>query len=428
MSLSKAVELRQDKKRCFENAKTIYDLAGSEKRDLNSEEREQWDRHMADVDSLTERIEQIEGDEARMNAAREQLDQRDPRLTDPQDFDLPEVDTEEARERYNNAFKSYLTQGIVDISPEERATLHETRALAQQLVGTNAKGGFTVPTDFRAEVVATLKSFGGMREAAFTLNTANGQDLQVPVSDDTGNQATLIAEATAITSTTNVPFGQKTLEAGLYHTGPIKISMELLQDSAIDIEAFVRDAMITRFGRRWNNHFTLRSSTESTGPHGLVNDSTGAVIAADLAAVTFEKLMDLEATVDLEYRKGASWMFNDTARTGLRKLRELGTSGAFLWEASVQNGVPDRLLGYNVIINQDLASFGSSGNKPIWFGDYSHYWIRDVAQMSIRRLEERYAEEGVIALLGYARVDGRSVFGSTVPARKPYRCIIESTG
>jgi hypothetical protein len=48
--------------------------------------------------------------------------------------------------------------------------------------------------------------------------------------------------------------------------------------------------------------------------------------------------------------------------------------------------------------------------------------------LQVRRLDERYAEEGVSALIGFMRTDGRSILPSTTAARRPYRCIIQSTG
>lgn len=437
MSLAKARELREKRAGLVQDGRDLQKLVADEGRDrFTSEEETQFDGIMGEVDTLKETIDGLEGREAKLKAHEEELGEFQERLVNHAKVtDTPVENAEERQIAYKKAFRNYVLYGMSECSKEDREVLmagknqftnDEQRALATQVKGTNATGGFTVPVDMEARVVAALKQFGGMREVAFTFPTGDGRNLQIPTSDDTGNLAKIIAEATAITASTAVPFGQVTLEATMYHSGPIKISHELAQDSIIDIDAFVENAMQIRFGRKWNLDFTTRSSTETTGPHGIVNDSTGAVDVATLAALTPENLMDLQNAIDPAYWPNARWMFNTATFTGIRKLRQ-GTSDQFLWSPGLSQGAPDLLLGHEYTINQDVASFGTSGNKTIFYGDFSHYWIRDVAGISINRLTERFAEEGVVALLGYARVDGRSVFGSTVPSLKPYRCIIQAT-
>ena len=428
MSLARARELREKRAGLVESAREIQRIASEDSRDrLSSEEETRFDGLMGEVDALKVTIDELEKREATLKAHEEEIAEKRELHVDLTKLGHGDEieNTEEQEQRYSDVFRKYVRYGRAELTGEDRKVL-EQRALATQVKGTDSSGGFTVPDDMQATVVSALKKFGGMREVATSFQTSNGRNLDVPVSDDTGNTAKLVAEATAITASTKVPFGTVQLEAHLYHTGPIKLSHELIQDSVVDIDGFVAEAMQIRLGRIWNTHFTTRSSTESSGPNGIVNDSTGAVDVVSLATLTVDNLMDLQDSVDHANWPNATWMFNNTVFTALRKLRR-GSSDQFLWAPGLTQGAPDLLLGHGYTINQDVASFGTSGNKPVWFGDFSHYWIRDVAGLSIRRLEERFAEEGVVALLGYARVDGRAVFGSTVPGLEPYRCIIQAT-
>ncbi len=435
MSLARARELREKRAGLVESAREIQRIASEDGRDrLSSEEEVRFDGLMGEVDSLKDTVDSLEGREAKLKSHEDEISERQERYVDQAKLTkTPVQDAEQNEERYKEAFRNYVIHGRAGLTPEDRDALMnrepmadgEVRALGSQLKGTDAAGGYTVPTEMQNSVKSALKKWGGMREVATTLNTSNGRTLNIPVSDDTGNLAKIVAEATAITASTRVPFGTVAMEAALYHTGPIKISMELAQDSLIDIDGFVAGAMQTRLGRKWNLDFTIRSSTETSGPHGIVNDSTGAVSGPTLASVTVDELIDLQDSVDHAYWPNATWMFNNTVFTALRKLE--GSSGNKVWSPGLTNGAPDLLLGHGYTVNQDAPSFGTSGNKPIWFGDFSHYWIRDVSGLSIRRLDERYAEEGVVALLGYARADGRAVFGSTVPSLKPYRAFIQAT-
>jgi len=426
MSLNRARELREQRATAWEAAKRAHDTADAEGRaELNSEEQVIWDGAVADMARLETQYTAIEERDAALQGVQADLDAKQRRLTEDRQFGEKEVSAEERNDLHRAAMDDYIRRGWRDMSADNREFLQETRAIAQQLVGTNAKGGITVPTEFDSRVRTAMKAYGGIRATATVLATGDGRDMTVPTSDDTGNVGSLIAEATAATNSTHVPFGSVTLEAPKYTSGPIKLSTELLADSGIDIEAYVRNAMSVRIGRATEAHFATRSSTESSGPHGIVNDSTGAVNVA-ASAITVAKLLDLENAVDPAYRMMARWMFNDATRVLVRKLRE-GSSGAFLWAPSVQAGDPDFLLGYPVTINQNLASFGTSENKPIFFGDFSHYTVRDAGPFALRRLEERFADEDVTALIGFGRIDGRSTFGSTAPAQKPIRCIVVST-
>ena len=413
MSLTKARELRQERAKLYDQAQA--DVAANPE-GFTPEVQERWDARMAEMDRLKGQIDTLESRHAQLSAVREDLEERQERMDDMREFGAKRESAEDGAQQYRKAFHSYL-QGNMD--------LRELRALAAQTKGTAAFGGNTVPTDMEATVVTGMLAFGGMRQAARIVRTDDGRNLDIPRSDDTGNVAAIIGEATAISNSTHVPFGKVTLEAVKYATGPIKISRELVQDSVIDVEEYVRERMIERFARGQNTHFTTRSSTETNGPHGITNDSTGALTVAN-GSLTPENLMSLVHKVDLAYRPRGQWMFDDQTALTIRQLR-WATSGQFVWEASLKPGQPDMLLGYPVVINNDVPLFGTSGNKPIWFGDWRNYWIREVRGLDLLRLEERYAEEDVIALVGYQRVDGRSVFGSTVPAQKPYRCIIQAT-
>ncbi len=416
MSDMKARELRQKRAELYEAAKADVEANPD---GFTPEEQQRWDKRMADIDSLKADIDSIESRHAKMAELAEQITEEQAELEARREFGAKREDAEELREKRQYALRSWLSG---EMSNEEYRTIQG------QTKGTAAQGGNTVPVDFAPQVQTALKAYGGVREVARIITTDNGRNLDYPTSDDTGNLAKIVGEAVAPSTTTRVPFGKVTLEAVSYQSGPIKISRELLQDSAIDIDAYVATAMGTRFGRATNNHYTLRSSTESSGPHGFIYDSTGAVIAAN-NALTPENLLSLQHSIDPAYRVGpnVAWMTNDAGVNEIRALR-WGSSRAFVWQPSLQPGTPDMLLGYRVVVNQDVPLEGTSGNKWLWFGNWDHYAVRDVQGLEMMRLEERYAEEGNIALIGYMRSDGRKLTGSTVIARRPYRALMQSTG
>lgn len=418
-------ELKEKRKVLHTEAQGLVDAAAEEKRELSTEEDTRVDEIFVEIDSLTKKIE-------RQEQIQDQLDESARQNEEVQERIVRETGREDTTaEEFLDSHKRMFVNHMFDRTDEQDREFmdsQEYRALATQVVGTAGKGGVLVPTDFRASLIVALKDFGGMRRARTTvIDTDNGRNLTVPTSDDTGNVATIVAEATAITASTHVPFSSVTLEAVKYKSGPIKISSELAQDSAIGIEAVVRDAMAVRFGRGTEPHLATRSSTESVGPHGLTNASTGAVtLAVGAGSTTFiDALIEMQHAIDPAYRReGAEWMFNDATFKRVRKLKD--GDNQFIWQPGLADGTQSTLLGNPYVVNQEIPAF-AAGNKAIWFGSFRHYWIRDVRPMSVRRLDERYAEEDVFALLGFMRLDGRPVVATTVAAQKPLRCILIST-
>jgi HK97 family phage major capsid protein len=366
----------------------------------------EYDSIMADHDKLEERAqreERVAAAEAKINAP----DPRRPKLDDGEPV------REGAKEpTYREAFKSWLKYGAANLTPEERAVIGKHRASAEMMEGrearaqstTNSAGGYTIPTDLASEIVVSMKAYGGMLQVARILATAGGNAINFPTLDDTSTTAYLLSENTQATNEGDLTFGQKTLNAYKYASGPILVSEELTQDSAFDVEQVVRDAMAVRFGRKLNAQFT--SGTGSSQPNGVVTASAAGVTAGSITTTTFDEIMDLFHSVDPAYRDapGVRFMFHDDTLKILRKLKD--SQNRYIWQpADVRAGAPATILDKPYVINQDMDQFGSL-KKPVLFGDFGKYVIRRVQDIAIRRLVERYADYDQVGFIGFARFDG----------------------
>jgi HK97 family phage major capsid protein len=424
MSSEYEQRLREERAGLHKEAQEISQRAVDEKRDPTAEEEARVDKLLDRVEELGRKVDASELRRERLAQQQAELEEKEERivkLTGDRDFDA-----EEQAEREQRAYTKYISNQALDA--EDREALRESRAIAQQLKGQNAQGGITVPTEVRASVIEQMKAFGGMRRSRATIvSTDHGRNIVMPTVDDTGNLAVIVAEATAVSNSTHVPFGSFTLEAAKYTTGPIKISSELAQDSPAAVDEIVRRSMSIRFGRATEAHYATRSSTEASGPHGLVNASTGNVVFTQGAtdSLYVNDLIDLVHSVDPAYRANGEWMFNDATFKKIRKLKD--TQDQFLWQPGLRAGESDQLLGYPFIVNQELGSASSTPTKFIWFGDFSAYFIRDVNDVAIRRLDERYADEDVYALIAFMRTDGRPGFATSTAALKPIQAGISST-
>jgi HK97 family phage major capsid protein len=200
-------------------------------------------------------------------------------------------------------------------------------------------------------------------------------------------------------------FGQKLLDAYKYSSGPIKVSRELLQDSAFDMGAVLNELMGVRIARKVNTDLTTGDG--SGDPNGIVTASTLGKTAAGVAAITADELIDLYHSVDPAYRADPScrFMLNDSTLAAVRKLKD--GQGQYLINGLRDGAGMINLAGIAVpySINQAMASL-ATGNKTVLFGAFNKYIVRRVREFVVRRSDELYLEADQAVFVGFARFDG----------------------
>lgn len=272
---------------------------------------------------------------------------------------------------------------------------------------TTTEGGYTVPSEIAAMVIEKLKAYGGMREVAEILSTASGNALNFPTSDGTGEEGEIVGE-NAAAGGGDVTFGTVNLNPFKYSSKKIALPVELIQDSAIDVIAFVVNRLAERIARIQNKHFTIGTGT--TQPDGVIpRASVGKTgTTGQTLTVIYDDLVDLKHSVNRAYRSGARFMLNDLSVAIVSKVKD--TTGRPIWMPSVDMDAPDSLLGYPVAINDDVAVMAANA-KSIAFGDFSKYIIRDVAGSTVlRRFDDSaFALNGQVGFCGWQRSAGNLV-------------------
>jgi len=269
---------------------------------------------------------------------------------------------------------------------------------------TTTEGGYTVPSEIAAMVIDKLKAYGGMREVAEIMTTDSGNPLNFPTSDGTAETGEIVGE-NAAAALGDITFGTVTLNTFKYSSKKIALPVELIQDSAIDVIAFVVNRLATRIARKQNTDFTVGAGT--TLPDGVIPKSgtgkTGAT--GQTLTVIYDDLVDLKHSVNRAYRANGKFMLNDLSVAIVSKIKD--TTGRPIWTPSVVVGLPDTLLGYPVAINDDVAVMAANA-KSIAFGDLSKYAIRDVAgSTSLRRFDDSaFALNGQVGFCGWTRSGG----------------------
>ncbi len=331
----------------------------------------------------------------------------------------PEMGGNEARgadepksPEYREAFIELARNGfdVQALSQEARqvikagVTAIEGRA---QTAGTTTAGGFTVPTDLARVIDKTMAIWGPMYDENIctVINTAGGNPLDFPTVNDVATAVAKHTEATAMTDDGGVDatFGKLTLGAFAFDTEWVQISMELLQDSAVDIESFIGELLGERLARRVNAELTVGDGTGD--PNGIVTASALGKTATSATAITADEIIDLQHSVDAAYRASPKtrWMFHDLVLGAIRKLKD--GENNYLWQmGDVRVGAPATLLGHTYSVNNAMASAITTGQKVVLFGDFSKYYVRKVGSPIIGVRREVYWPN--IGLAGVVRLDG----------------------
>ena len=318
---------------------------------------------------------------------------------------VPAVD-DGAKVDYRTAFYAMIANGGVDgLDGEHRAVLQQAEARAQT-AGTNSAGGYTVPVELASFIEKAMIASGPMYDSnLFTvINTTGGNTFNIPTVNDTAVTAVAHTEGGSVTDdgSKDVTFGQAQLGAYAFDTAWVRWSYELANDSILNVESLLGELLGERLGRIANSKLTTGSG--SSDVEGIVTNSTLGKTAAAVAAITADEIIDLIHSVDPAYRSSPSTaiMMNDSTLAAVRKLKD--GQGNYLWQmGNYQAGVPQNILGYNVVVNQAMASL-ATGAKVMLFGDMSKFYVRKVGAPTLFVARERFAPD--YGILGYARFDG----------------------
>jgi HK97 family phage major capsid protein len=301
------------------------------------------------------------------------------------------------------AFNHYLRTG------QQNQDIVELRA---QSVGTDSAGGYMVPDTMRDKLTERLKAFGGLASAVEEITTGGGEPLRWPTLDDTSNSGVIAAEGTAPASGgADLVFGEKVLGAFKYVAPgasnlPLRVSVELLQDSNFDVEGLVTRKLGERIARKQAVDWVTGNGT--TEPFGIDTGTSGTAFTS--AGITYAELVAAVHEVDPDYRMNAKWAFNDATLAKIESI--VDTTGRPILNDSTQGvsvGPQNKtLLGYPVVIDQAFPTYTDGGtNKWGVFGDLAAgYVIRRVRDLQLIVNPYSRANEGQVEYTLWARADG----------------------
>lgn len=311
---------------------------------------------------------------------------------------------------YKSAFFKLAAGVTIDsLSSDERKALS---------AGSDPDGGYMLPESTVGRMVSKIWEQSTMRQLA-TVQTISTDKLE-GIIDNNQADAGWVSELGTRSDTATPQLGKYEIQAHEMYAMP-KVSQKLIDDAATNVEAWLAGKVADKFARVEGTAFT--TGTGVGQPHGLFAYTTAATADETRAWGTFEHvktgtngdfnattkadpLMDLEGAFKPQYLQNASWLMRREVRTKIRKLRG-ATSDLYLWEPGMQVGVPDKLNGYPVKIDQYVPAL-ATGSLSLALGDFKEaYTIVD--RIGVRTLRDPFTAKPYIVFYSTKRTGGGAV-------------------
>ena len=376
-------ELIQKRAKVWETAKNFVDTHENENGILSAEDSATYGRMEQEIEDLTAAIDRQQRADAREQELNKAMNQP---LTG-----RPSQKVEEKTGRASNAYKE-------DFGAHLRGKRLVHNVLSE---GVQADGGYLVPEEFERQIVTGLDEANVVRSLAKVITTS--AERKIPVAA-THSAAQWTAENGAYTES-DPTFDQKTIDA-FKLTDLVKVSIELLQDSAFDLEGYIAGEFARAFGIAEEEAFCVGNGTNQ--PTGIFTANGGqlGVTAANQTSITADELISLVYALKSPYRRNAKFLMNDATIAAIRKLKD--GNGVYLWQPSLQAGEPDKLLGYDLYTSPYVPQAAADA-YTVAFGDFKNYWIADRSGRTVQRLNELYSTNGQVGFVATERVDGKVI-------------------
>ncbi|WP_181953501.1 phage major capsid protein [Paracoccus luteus] len=268
-----------------------------------------------------------------------------------------------------------------------------TLALEEKGLASTTDGAYLAGPTISEGVQAVLRGTGSLRAIA---NVVQVESASFDVLMDKTDIGSGWANEVAAAAETDSPQIEK-ISIPLHELAAMpKATQRLLDDASFDLEGWLAERIAERFARAEANAFLLGNGIEKprgllahpSGPNATAADSVIGIINSGAAgdfppSAPANALIDLVYALAAPYRANATFVMNSRVAGMVRKLRD--GDGRYLWADSLTGGEPARLLGYPVLICEDMPN-PSNQSKSIAFGDFRKgYTIAERSELRILR-------------------------------------------
>jgi len=273
---------------------------------------------------------------------------------------------------------------------------------------TAVTGGYLLPEEFAAKLVNAVSNRSVLRSICTEIKTNRNTD--VPIVNGQGKAAWVPDGA-------QIPMVRdrfdRVMLRGHALAATIRVSSELIKDSAIDLEKYLADTFADRLTETEEEAFIAGDGVDK--PTGLISQAKVGCETADAGSVSIEDVLNLIFSVPAKHRRNGVLLMNDATLLHLYKL--CSKQGPNLWFGKTNDGKDDTFFGMRIARCAAMPEM-ASGNTPILFGDFRKVFINDQGERGIRRILELYALNDHVGYLIGERVDVKLVVPDAVKGLK----------
>lgn len=304
-------------------------------------------------------------------------------------------------------YADYFRNGLEGMKAENRDKLKAKGSEYRQkfnFSGNDADGGFTVRPDFSNRILMNVKENSPIRQIADVMTIGTNEYVDYYDESDVGYG--WVGETAARPDTTTGEIDEIRIPVHEMYARP-RITQNLVDDSAIDIEGWLQGKIADRFARAEGTAFVSGSGNKQ--PKGFLSYTAGTsfntveqVTTLASATYAFDDLISVTDKLLDPYKNNARWVMNKETRSTLRKLKD--AENQYLWQPDNQGGIAALLLGYPVTIAVDMPAITNS-SLSVAFGDFRRgYKIID--RQGIRVLRDPYTDKPFVIYYTTKRVGG----------------------
>lgn len=276
--------------------------------------------------------------------------------------------------------------------------------------GAGPDGGFLMQPELAAAIRQRAAQVSPIRGIAQVITLTNADTYEEPAFT-TLAEAAWAAEAATRPATTTPTVEKVSIATHDLYCNPA-VTQRLLDNSSYDVGSALVERIGRAFAKKEGAAFIVGNGVGK--PRGFTTYTTATtdddsrawgtlqhVVSGAATDIKADGLIELSEKLAPEFRPAARWVMSRATVAKVRLLKD--GQGRPLWEPGLAGGVPPSLLGYPVVVADDMPAV-AAGNLAVAFGDFAGYAVVDAKAMTI--LRDPFTNKPYVHFYTFARVGG----------------------
>ena len=240
--------------------------------------------------------------------------------------------------------------------------------------------GYLLPKRLEAKLVNAMNTLSVLRPLCTEVTTSG--DSALPIVNSHG-KAAWVPEGYPIPMLKDA-FDRVNLDSHKL-AAIIRVTSELLKDSAVDIETYLAATFADRLAVSEEEAFIAGDGEDK--PLGLIHQAKVGCMTESAGSVSVEDVLNLIFSVPEKHRRNGTLLMNDNTLLSLYK--QCAAQGQNLWLGKTNDGKDDTLFGYRIVRCAAMPD-AAPGSTPVLFGDFKQVYINNNGDRSLKRLDQLF--------------------------------------